>query len=63
MKNDGEHREHRDLAPEGRLVLVLDAVVEAAVPVVEQHFQPDAGEGEGDRPEQQREWRTSSPPT
>ena len=49
---DEDRDEHRrepgkgdDLPPEDGLVLVLDAVVEAPVPLVEQHFQPDAACG------------------
>jgi hypothetical protein len=50
-----QHREDGDLPPENVFLLVLEAVVEAPVPVVEQHLQPDGRERERNRADQQRD--------
>ncbi len=47
-EREGEVGEAAQLAPEDRLVLVLQRVVEAAVPLVEQHQHVDRGQIERD---------------
>ena len=47
--------ENGDLPPKSGFVLVLQAVVEAPIPVVEQHFQPDGRKGQRDGADQQRD--------
>ena len=43
--------------------LFSQAVVEAPAPVVEQHLEEDAAEGERDRADQQRNGDRATPPT